>query len=49
MFFAEKNKVNSVPVLDTAFLIKCLKFFKTPNSNGHLNAQQQLTLRPFKG
>jgi hypothetical protein len=45
MFFADKNKVNFIPlikiVLDTAFLIKCLKLFKKPNSNGHLNAQWQ--------
>jgi hypothetical protein len=32
-------------VLDTAFLIKCLKSFKMPNSEGHLNVQQQWTFK----
>jgi hypothetical protein len=49
VLFADKKRLllflHQEIVLDTAFLIKFLKIFKSPKSNGDLNAQQQ---RPFK-
>jgi hypothetical protein len=46
MFIADKNKVNAIHLLHKLyyiqhFQIQCLKLFKCPKRNGHLNAQQQ--------